>query len=49
MIIRQEEESDRHLQHEQNKLALLREFTEASFQEACVGGLDTILQPMIHH
>jgi len=48
MIIQQEEESDRRLQHEQNKLALLREFAEASFQEACVGGLDTILQPMIH-
>jgi len=48
MIIRQEEESDRRLQHEQNKLALLREFAEASFQEACVGGLNTILQPMIH-
>ena len=48
MIIRQEEESDRHLQHEQNKLALLWEFAKASFQEACVGGLGTILQPMIH-
>jgi len=48
MIIRQEDESDRHLQHEQNELTLLREFAEASFQEACVGGLDTILQPMIH-
>ena len=48
MIIRQEEESDRRLQHEQNKLALLREFAEASFQEACVSGLDTILQPMVH-
>jgi len=48
MIIQQEEESDRRLQHEQNELALLREFSEASFQEACVGGLDTILQPMIH-
>jgi len=30
------------------ELALLQEFAEASFQEACVGGLDTILQPMIH-
>jgi len=48
MIIPQEEESDRRLQHEQNKLALLREFAKASFQEACTGGLDTILQPMIH-
>ena len=45
MIIRQEEESDRRLQHKQNELALLREFAEASFQEACVSGLDTILQP----
>jgi len=42
MIIRQEEESDRRLQHKQNKLALLQEFAEASFQEACIGGLDTI-------
>jgi len=48
MVIRQEEESDRRLQHEQNELALLREFAEASFQEACIRGLDTILQPMIH-
>jgi len=48
MIIQQEEESDRCLQHEQNELAFLREFAEASFQEACVGGLDTNLQPMIH-
>jgi len=48
MINRQEEESDRCLQYEQNELALLWEFAEASFQEACIGGLDTILQPMIH-
>ena len=48
MIIQQEEESDRRLQHEQNKLALLQEFAEASFQEAYTSGLDTILQPMIH-
>jgi len=48
MIIRQEEESDRCLQHEQNELALLQEFAKASFQEACTSGLDTILQPMIH-
>jgi len=47
MIIQQEEESDRHLQHEQNELALLGEFAKASFQEACIGRLDTILQPMI--
>jgi len=48
MIIRQEEESDRRLQHEQNELAFLWEFAKASFQEACIGGLDTILQPMVH-
>jgi len=36
MIIRQEEESDRILQHKQNKLALLCEFAEAAFEEACV-------------
>jgi len=48
IINQQEEESDRRIQHEQNELALLREFAEASFQEACIGGLDTILQPMIH-
>jgi len=48
MIIWQEEESDRRLQHKQHELTLLQEFSEASFQEACVGGLDTILQPMIH-
>jgi len=48
MIIRQEEESDRQLQHEQNKLALLREFAEAAFQEACTSGLNMILQPVIH-
>jgi len=46
MINQQEEESDRRLQHEQNELALLREFAKASFQEACIGGLDTILQPV---
>jgi len=48
MIIRQEEESDRCLQHEQNELALLWEFAEAAFQEACTGRLNTILQPVIH-
>jgi len=48
MILRQEEESDRCLQHESKNLALLQEFAGAFFQEACVGGLDTILQPMIH-
>jgi len=36
------------LQHEQNKLALLREFAEAAFQEACTSRLNTILQPVIH-
>jgi len=36
------------LDEETFELALLREFAEASFQEACTGGLDTILQPMIH-
>jgi len=48
VVVWREEESGGRLQHEQNELALLREFAEASFQEACVGGLDTILQPMIH-
>ena len=48
MVVWQEEESDRWLQHEQNELALLWEFAEAAFEEACTNGLDTILQPVIH-
>ena len=48
MIVWQEEESDRRLQYKQNKLALLCEFAEAAFKEACTSGLNTILQPVIH-
>ena len=47
MIIRQEEETERRWQHEINKLNLLHKFTEATFEEACFGGLDNILQPVI--
>ena len=48
MIIWQEEETERRRQHELNKLNLLHKFTEATFEEACFGGLNNILQPVIH-
>ena len=35
-------------QHEINELNLLHEFAEATFEEACFGGLDNIFQPVIH-
>ena len=48
MIIQQEEETEQRRQHELNELNLLHKFAEATFEEACFGGLDNILQPVIH-
>jgi len=48
MIIWQEEETEQRQQHELNKLNLLHKFAEATFEEACFGGLNNILQPVIH-
>jgi len=48
MIRRQEEEAEQQQQNKINKLNLLHEFAEASFEEACFNRLYNILQPVIH-
>ena len=46
-IRRQQEESERRRQVEINEITLLREFAEATFEEACLDGLDNVLRPII--
>jgi len=48
MIKRQQEEAERRRQIKINEITLLHEFAEATFEEACLDGLDNILQPIIH-